>query len=117
MGDRAGAGADGNVTLPARAACIGKWHLGMEWPLKRGGIASTRQEEAEVDFTAALRGGPTQHGFDYSCGISASLDMPPYVYLENDCPTTAAVRHFEGRDGSARPKRSDGKHHCEFHFG
>src|SRR5207248_9906903 len=26
-------------------------------------------------------------GFDYFFGIPASLDMPPYVFVENDAPT------------------------------
>src|SRR5690606_27523378 len=29
-------------------------------------------------------GGPLAHGFDRFFGISASLDMPPYVWLRND---------------------------------
>ncbi|MHA6481356.1 sulfatase family protein [Paenibacillus sp. strain BS8-2] len=58
-------------------SCIGKWHLGMHWS-KQG------EGEDEVDFTGPILGGPTSYGFDYFYGISASLDMPPYVYIEND---------------------------------
>ena len=28
--------------------------------------------------------GPLQHGFDTFFGISASLDMPPFAFIEND---------------------------------
>jgi arylsulfatase A len=60
--------------------CIGKWHLGWEWPLNSDDIEN-------VDFTRPIRQGPTAFGFDYFFGIAASLDMPPYVYIENDIPT------------------------------
>ncbi|MCF7854630.1 MAG: arylsulfatase [Candidatus Pacebacteria bacterium] len=60
-----------------RTACFGKWHLGIDW-------AKDGEEEWEVDFTKPVRNGPSDLGFDYYFGISASLDMPPYVYLEND---------------------------------
>ncbi len=68
-----------------RTACIGKWHLGMDWemedntaePNDLGTIPS-------VNYTAAVKNGPVDHGFQYFYGISASLDMPPYVYIEND---------------------------------
>lgn len=61
-----------------RTACIGKWHLGLNWTLKDG------EDKCSVDFTKPVGDGPTARGFDYFYGISASLDMPPYVYIEND---------------------------------
>jgi len=78
-----------------RTACVGKWHLGLEWRLKDGGIASTYQDEEQVDFSAPITDGPLNHGFDYYFGISASLDMPPYVYIENDRATTTSVSPFK----------------------
>lgn len=51
-------------------ACVGKWHLGMTMP----------QPLTE----GAIRNAPLTHGFDYYFGISASLDMPPYAFIEND---------------------------------
>ncbi|MEO6924741.1 MAG: sulfatase-like hydrolase/transferase, partial [Bryocella sp.] len=36
------------------------------------------------DYTKPLIPGPISHGFDYYFGIPASLDMPPYLYFEND---------------------------------
>ena len=52
-------------------ACVGKWHLGL-------GI------QEKVDFSQPLRPGPLEVGFDYFFGIPASLDMPPYCFIEND---------------------------------
>jgi len=56
-------------------ACIGKWHLGMGWK---------RDDEGEVGFSQTVQAGPTERGFDYYFGIRASLDMPPYCFIEND---------------------------------
>lgn len=61
-------------------ACIGKWHLGWTWA-KKG------REKDAVDFEKPIENGPTSVGFDYFFGISASLDMPPYVYVENNRAT------------------------------
>jgi arylsulfatase A len=52
-------------------ACIGKWHLGLG-------------SEKKADFSKPLVPGPNDLGFDYFYGIPASLDMPPYCYVEND---------------------------------
>jgi arylsulfatase A-like enzyme len=97
---------DGRLTVASmlreqgyRTACVGKWHLGLEWRLNDGGIASTYQDEEQVDFGAAITNSPIHHGFDYYFGISASLDMPPYVYIENDRATAAQVSRFEAVGG------------------
>lgn len=61
--------------------CIGKWHLGLEWARKDpAGPAA----ESNIDFARPVRRGPLTVGFDSFFGISASLDMPPYVFLDND---------------------------------
>jgi len=70
-------------------ACIGKWHLGMDWPRKADAAGFNDQIEKgpegwSVDYTRPITGGPTSVGFDYYFGISASLDMVPYTYIEND---------------------------------
>ena len=77
-----------------RTAWIGKWHLGWDWPLKDGDTADDRgnfsggfKQGWDVDYSKKILNGPMTHGFDYTFGISASLDMPPYVYVENDVPT------------------------------
>jgi len=58
-------------------ACIGKWHLGIGWAIT-----------------------PQNNGFHYFYGIQASLDMAPYVYIENDkataTPTVTKAFHRQG---------------------
>ena len=63
-------------------AAIGKWHLGMKMPTKDGKEAN--EKGSNVDWKGDIADGPTQRGFDYYYGISASLDMPPYIYIENE---------------------------------
>lgn len=41
-------------------------------------------EGIDIDYSKAIKYGPNQYGFDYFFGIAASLDQPPYVYIEND---------------------------------
>ncbi|MFC1597867.1 arylsulfatase, partial [Planctomycetota bacterium] len=70
-------------------ACIGKWHLGMKWPLKADaeGFADRIEKGPEgwnVDYTRPVTEGPNSVGFDYYFGIAASLDMVPYTFIEND---------------------------------
>lgn len=88
----------GRLTVPAllkrrgyETACVGKWHLGMEW-LRRDGTPVPRRDTvsggfrpgSDVDFTKPVSGGPRSAGFDWFYGISASLDMSPYCFLENE---------------------------------
>ena len=63
-------------------ACVGKWHLGLGFA-KKG---------EEFDFARPVTDGPHTHGFARSFIIPASLDFPPYVYLEDGAPTEAPVR-------------------------
>ncbi|MCX6880541.1 MAG: arylsulfatase [Verrucomicrobia bacterium] len=66
-------------------ACFGKWHLGMDWALTNGDPSGDKiRNAANVDFGNPVKGGPSDCGFDDFYGIAASLDMPPYVYIEND---------------------------------
>jgi arylsulfatase A len=66
-------------------ACVGKWHLGLGWQFHE-----TNPDSA--DFSLPVKGGPLALGFDYFFGITASLDIPPYVYIENDRPTTIPIK-------------------------
>lgn len=82
----------GRTTLPAKlseqnyhTACIGKWHLGWGWGNIEQGIDS-------VDFGKPITDGPITRGFDYFYGFCGSLDMAPYVYVENDMPTALPNR-------------------------
>jgi arylsulfatase A-like enzyme len=82
----------GRLTLPGMlrqqgyyTAGVGKWHLGLGGPEK-------------TDYSKPLRPGPLDHGFDYYFGIPASLDMDPYVYIENDRTVEAATSHTPGQN-------------------
>ena len=95
-----------------RTACIGKWHLGWDWPLKAGGTADDGGDFSggfkkgwDVDYAGDITGGPNDVGFDYFFGISASLDMPPYVFVRNRVPTEiATVEKAFHRKGPAGAK-------------
>lgn len=71
-----------------RSAAIGKWHLGLEWPVKQLDpsyyMPSFRNKEPDIDYSKPIKGGPIDLGFDYFFGISGSLDMPPYCFIENE---------------------------------
>jgi arylsulfatase A len=60
-------------------AMIGKWHLGWDWATADGQPAG----EDNVDFSKPVSNGPECYGFDYAYGHCGSLDMAPYVYVEN----------------------------------
>jgi len=91
---------------------VGKWHLGLGWAKKSadGNETSSRKSADEnrailegidpvtLDFTQPPTDGPLKHGFDYSFILPASLDMPPYCYLENDRLTTPLTDQTPGSD-------------------
>ena len=61
-----------------RTGVVGKWHLGLGW---------VKEQSGEIDHNATLTEYPNHNGFDYSYVMSASLDIPPYIYFENGTPT------------------------------
>lgn len=74
----------GRLTMPGMlqqqgyaTACIGKWHLGWDWP----GIGAG--PELRPDFTEPILEGPTTRGFDYYFGTDVP-NFPPYTFIEND---------------------------------
>jgi arylsulfatase A len=74
-------------------AFVGKWHLGWDWHFT-GEVPDNLDDpniRPEVDFSRPIKNGPEDLGFHYSYGFSASLDMPPYVYVENSLPTVIPV--------------------------
>ncbi|RHW36144.1 arylsulfatase [Lysinibacillus yapensis] len=117
-------------------AAIGKWHLGLKWQLKgyfdyekfglnpedfheketrfgRDGIFDISAgrldfEGLDIDYSKPITFGPNQLGFDYFYGTPASLDQPPYVYIENDRvieePTDVTGIHMMDRAGPNHQK-------------
>ena len=89
----------GRLTVPAllkqhgyATACIGKWHLGLALP------------QPLTDPAGRIGDGPTALGFDRFFGISASLDMAPFAFIDNDRftePPTATKKWL--REGPAAP--------------
>ena len=81
-----------------RTACVGKWHLGWDWPISAeqmayfrdlGGQDAThdRNRRASRDVArrlfAAIGGGPTTRGFDSYFGTDVP-NWPPYCFIDND---------------------------------
>lgn len=93
-----------------RTACIGKWHLGWNWPVTReqrpllspatrkddeapgkANKAATRNAQATPEqieawreiFTKPITGGPTTRGFDLYFGTDIP-NWPPFCFIEND---------------------------------
>ena len=93
-----------------RTACIGKWHLGWDWPISKqqrpqltptaqpkdevaraerkaaAREATPTQEQTEVwrdIFSKPIAGGPTTRGFDFYFGTDVP-NWPPYCFIENN---------------------------------
>ena len=82
-----------------RTACIGKWHLGWDWPIpeekmkyfKSTGYGGKKELVATDEHRAAwkevfskpIQGGPLAVGFDEYFGTDVP-NWPPYCYIEND---------------------------------
>ncbi len=91
-----------------RTACIGKWHLGWDWPITKaqlallspatqpadeatvtkknaaGDVATDEQVAAWRDiFSKSIPGGPSTRGFDLYFGTDVP-NWPPFSFIEND---------------------------------
>ena len=87
-------------------AVIGKWHLGLDWQLRTpyelnevdsNNLGFIRDySENIIDFSKPPKRGPSNIGFDYHYIIPASLDIPPYVYIENGGFTSPLNDYTEG---------------------
>lgn len=105
----------GRLTLPAllkahgyRTACIGKWHLGWDWPFVKE-VDKARDKAVPcdaLDWTNAIAGGPVACGFDYYFGDDVP-NFPPYVFIENDrtvgIPSEEKPNEMYGHPGPMLP--------------
>jgi arylsulfatase A len=72
-----------------RTACIGKWHLGMDWerkdPSKPVGLLNPGAPSGytNTDFARGAKNGPNSRGFDRTFIIAASASNPPYGLIED----------------------------------
>jgi arylsulfatase A len=93
----------GRFTLPLMlkssgyaTACIGKWHLGWNWPRADGKIA----------FDLAITGGPVMLGFDSYFGTDVP-NYPPYCFIQDDrtlgIPSVPKPKSMYGTDGEMLP--------------
>lgn len=84
-------------------ACVGKWHLGWNWQTHDNAALSDDWNVTgeQVDYSKPIQNGPTDLGFDYFFGIPASLDMLPYVYVENDMVVEPPTGTIEATTGYA----------------
>lgn len=77
-----------------KTAYIGKWHLGWDWTFVAKDSTDRNAWDAKpaVDFSVPVANGPNTRGFDYSYGFNGSLDMAPYVWVENGKSTMVPTK-------------------------
>jgi arylsulfatase A len=91
------------LTVPAMlrsqgyaTACVGKWHLGWDWPM----------DEGKPVFNRPIPNGPTAVGFDHYFGTDVP-NYPPYCFLQDDrtvgIPTVEKPASVYGSPGIMLP--------------
>jgi arylsulfatase A len=86
------------LTLPGmlkqhgyHTACIGKWHLGWNWPLRQPDGSIIRvpehgfiiERKGEPVFELPIADGPATRGFDEYFGVDVP-NFPPYTFIKDD---------------------------------
>jgi len=84
-----------------RTACIGKWHLGWDWPTTDGQRAASGENRlSNVDFTRVLANGPTTRGFESYFGTDVP-NYPPYCFIADN--RTVGIPNAPNRPEFNRP--------------
>jgi len=65
-----------------QTACIGKWHLGWNWPTTDNEKPNNKLGENNLDFSKPITGGPLDLGFESYFGTDVP-NYPPYCFIEN----------------------------------
>lgn len=63
-------------------AMFGKWHPGLTFATTDGKAPSHRARPTNIAWDKPLTDSPLDHGFDVFFGTAASMDMPPYGWIE-----------------------------------
>lgn len=98
-------------------ACIGKWHLGWDWPIPNDALPAMRANhpkdaQATEDhrklwssiFSQPIEGGPITRGFDLYFGTDVP-NWPPYCFIDQD-RTVGIPSEFLGAPQLARNQAS-----------
>ena len=96
-------------------AAIGKWHVGMDWqtkPFQSLPRAGGGYNEEGIDFSRPVLKGPASLGFDRFFGISGSLNMPPFAFINQDRTVGIPNVYYNGKTGEqvepSNPKKGLG---------
>ncbi len=87
-------------------ACIGKWHLGWDWPTTDGKPATVQNRGLNVDYSRPIANGPITRGFDLYFGDDVP-SFPPHAFITNDRlvirPTAWLEAGGPGAEGAMSP--------------
>ncbi len=84
-----------------QTAMVGKWHLGFDQKVR---TSSEKSAGFAFDYDQPLTGGPVDRGFETLFGMHASLDIPPYFYIENRSPVMAPTDTVDDRTSVGGPE-------------
>ena len=76
-------------------ACIGKWHLGFDWPWKDDIVPTFKERQRNLtndmfDWSKPIKGGPLAIGFDHYFGDDVP-NFPPYAFIQDSLLTCNPV--------------------------